>query len=302
MADHIKGLYEKYLAESSCIMPQAGLSFDEFCELANKMLAGAEHICIEDKSVGSGVLYYSLWQENGYQVCDVPVYGYCASSEKALSMLFCLLSDKLLKNGTTLFQIHLYAHDTQAQRSFSMMQFGYMSEKGVLNINDAEYISNDLWTVRTLSKEDIRENWRKIWDMTYGIVRHLQSAPVFYPGDEFTEEVYKEFYLDGETSVHAAFTPDDQMIGMIETNRESTWFIGEKLSSANVGEAYVVPSYRGSGAAQALLRYAAEYEKQRGAEYLWVEHGTANPNARGFWNKYFKTYQYELVRKIESLF
>lgn len=31
---------------------------------------------------------------------------------------------------------------------------------------------------------------------------------------------------------------------------------------------------------------------------MWVEHGTANPNARGFWKKYFKTYQYELVRTI----
>ncbi len=27
-------------------------------------------------------------------------------------------------------------------------------------------------------------------------------------------------------------------------------------------------------------------------------HGTANPNARGFWNKYFMTYQYEFVRTI----
>lgn len=33
---------------------------------------------------------------------------------------------------------------------------------------------------------------------------------------------------------------------------------------------------------------------------MWVEHGTANPNARGFWNKYFDTYRYELIREIKN--
>lgn len=37
-----------------------------------------------------------------------------------------------------------------------------------------------------------------------------------------------------------------------------------------------------------------------GYKYMWVEHGTANPNARGFWNKYFTTCHYELVRRVEQ--
>ena len=49
-----------------------------------------------------------------------------------------------------------------------------------------------------------------------------------------------------------------------------------------------------------LLQFVIEHEKQKDARYLWVGHGTANPNARGFWNKYFKTYQYELVRTIKK--
>lgn len=50
--------------------------------------------------------------------------------------------------------------------------------------------------------------------------------------------------------------------------------------------------------AEALLRYVEARAKCEGAEYMWVQHGTANPNARGFWNKYFSTYEYELVRTI----
>ena len=84
------------------------------------------------------------------------------------------------------------------------------------------------------------------------------------------------------------------MIGMIESNSESDMFDFQKT------KVYVTPKYRGSLLAKDLLYFAAEYEKKKGAEYLWVGHGTANPNARGFWNKYFATYQYQLVSTIEK--
>ena len=115
-----------------------------------------------------------------------------------------------------------------------------------------------------------------------------------------SEQVYKEFYMDSETKLHIALSKDDKIIGLIESNSESDSFAFPNTKSVNVGEVYVIPEYRGSSLSKDLLYFAVEYEKQKGAGYLWVGHGTANPNARGFWNKYFKTYQYELVRKIEK--
>lgn len=216
-----------------------------------------------------------------------------------LSKLFAKLADEVLKNGKTCFQIHLYAHDVEAQRLFSMMQFGFMSEKGVCRIEDTSENVESTYLIKTLTNDEILESWDEIWGMTAAIVDHLKKAPVFYPGEEFTEEVYKEFFLDADTELHVAYDSDNKMIGMIETNQESDSLISESVKSVNIGEAYVLPEYRGRSLAGELLRYASEYEKERGAKYLWVEHGTANPNARGFWNKYFNTYQYELVRKIE---
>lgn len=40
--------------------------------------------------------------------------------------------------------------------------------------------------------------------------------------------------------------------------------------------------------------------RNQGLNYLWVEHGTANPNARGFWNKYFITYCYTMIRYMDK--
>lgn len=42
--------------------------------------------------------------------------------------------------------------------------------------------------------------------------------------------------------------------------------------------------YRGTGLSETLLRFAEKRALEEGYKNMWVEHGTANPNARGFWN------------------
>ena len=177
---------------------------------------------------------------------------------------------------------------------------GGVNEQGRLEISEYSYHFNDAYTIKTLAKDEIEKRWDEIWELTNAIIKHLKQAPVFYPGYEFTEQVYKEFFMDSETKLHAALSKDNKIIGMIESNGESEVFSFQNIKSVNVGEVYVIPEYRGSSLSRDLLHYVMDYEKRKGAGYLWVGHGTANPNARGFWNKYFKTYQYELVRKIEK--
>ena len=288
MTAHTEKLYGKYLRECERVSVP-GMSREEFDAAIQVRLADMETLWTD-----GGAVYYRLWEEGGQRHCAVPVYGYWAASEKALSRLFTALAEKTAQK-TTVYHICLYAHDTEAQRLFSMLQFGTVAEKGIMRIGDAP--PGGPFAVKTLSKSEIAEDWNGLWDMTHAIVRHLQLSPVFYPGREFTEDVYREFYLDEDTHLHAVCTPEGERIGLIESNEEGCWFTGS-ATAANVGEAYVLPPYRGSGAAQSLLSYAAAWEKERGAEYLWVEHGTANPLARGFWGKYLKTFQYEMTREI----
>ncbi len=297
---YLQKLYEKYCKEESGKNGTALLTVEAFQELIEPRLARCKKVEINDGENGEGVLYYCLWEEDGLQFCATPVFGYYASSEKALSKLFMQLADAVMKEGDTLFQVNLYAHDLVAQRLFAMMQFGYMSEKGVCKIEGPSADKECPYQMKTLEKAEIQKNWKEIWGMTEAIVQHLKEAPVFYPGEEFTEEVYQEFFMDADTELHVAFDRQNRMIGMVETNQEPDEMIGTQVKSVNIGEIYVLPEYRGSALAKELLKYASEYERKRGANYLWVEHGTANPNARGFWNKYFETYAYELVRKIEK--
>lgn len=293
-------LYDKYQRESLIHAPKRGpMCVDEFRETYLPVLHSMQKVQV---SIGeeTGVLYYTLSEENGVRVCSVPAYGYYYTGEKTLYRLFTRLSERVMAGGDTLFRVHLYAHDRAAQTAFSMMQFGFMAEKGLAKTGQLAYCADRLFTVRTLTKKEITDRWNEVWGYTGAIVRHLQQAPVFYPGREFTEEVYRAFYMDEGTAVHAAFSETGKLLGIIETNCEPCPFLGLTASSANAGEIYVPPEWRKTGLSQALLAHAARYEEQRGNEYLWLEHGTANPNARGFWNRYFDTYEYELVREIRA--
>ena len=87
------------------------VAFELFKEKIRDKLCDMNSIVIDNGADEQGVLYYSLWSNDGIQTCNVPVYGYYASSEKTLSKLFCKLSDTVISNGDTKFQINLYAHD-----------------------------------------------------------------------------------------------------------------------------------------------------------------------------------------------
>lgn len=130
------------------------------------------------------------------------------------------------------------------------------------------------------------------------MIAHLQNSPVFYPGTEFTQDVYRGFFFDPDTTVYIA-EDNKKIIGLIQANPESDELMFAKSRAVNVGEAYVNLDYRGKGVAQALLSKLESDLVDKGITYDWVEHGTANPTARGFWNKYFDAFSYEMTRSVE---
>lgn len=261
---------------------------DAFRSLLGERLRGLLHV--EDEG---GVMYYAV--QNG--VCEVPVFGYRAASEKVLSRLFCRMADNALRGGSPMeFRINLYANDRAAQELFSKMQFGYMCEQGMLALRPAP---SGEFAIRTLNRDEITARWSEIWSLTHPLIDHLKQAPVFYPGKEFTEARYKAFFTDECTNLHVAEAADGALIGMIETNAETESLAVHPELTANVGDIYVLPIHRGSGLAQALLHHAVNHALSQGKTHLWVEHGTANPQARCFWSKYFHPYQYQLTRSIK---
>jgi len=294
-------LYNKYVSELKSFPGVDLMDKSSFGVYINDEMKDLKCCLVVDDEKVVGVLLYSYYEDGEKGYCNIPLYGYGAllDEEKYVSMLFQKLADALKAKSKVkeiLFSVNLYANDTKIQRLFSYMQFGFQAETCIkkIDVNTTNY----KYKIKALSKNELEVNWKQVWKLTEAIVNHLKESPIFYPGEEFTEELYHEFFTDEDTVVYAAFNDASEIIGIIETNAENKPFVFFKDKSANVGEIYVLPQYRGSGLASELLYFAEESVNKQGVSNLWVEHGTANPNARGFWNKYFDTYTYEMIRTI----
>lgn len=290
--------YQKYTKEAGHHGWLVKRTKQSFASFLKEKMHGMNGIVGVDSNHFCGFLLYS--QKGGQEVyCDIPTWGYGADSKNSVRIMGCLfqyLADKIVLDKKVRFSVRLYAHDEEAQKLFSLMQFGIQSEKGIRRIGKIEYTSK--YEIRELNKEEVRENWEKIWELLSCLIDHLRKSPVFYPCDEFTEGIYKEFFADSGTRVFAA-TDEDELIGLVEANLEGIWYLPPDTQILNVGEIYVKPEFRGKGTAQALLHCVDSELKVDGVDYEWVEHGTSNPTARGFWNKYFETFEYEFIRTIE---
>ncbi|MDO5156135.1 MAG: GNAT family N-acetyltransferase [Eubacteriales bacterium] len=179
---------------------------------------------------------------------------------------------------------------------FENINLQVIESKCIKELED-NYSALEGFDIKVLHKEEIERNWSEIWRATGSIIEHLKRAPVFYPADEFTEEIYNEYFMSEDLELIVAYK-DDTIAGIIEWNKEENEFMRKKGDSVNVGEAFVYPEYRRTGLSEKLLSFSEKRALAEGYKYMWVEHGTANPNARGFWDKYFYIYSYELVRTI----
>lgn len=289
--------YRKYCDEVFCHSFLTARTRQVFGSFLEQEFAKAKCLSAIENGECMGYILFYL-NESDERLCNIPVWGYGANNEKTMSYLFSKLAEHIVTDKTTGFSIHLYAHDIEIQRLFSYMQFGIICEKAVRRISKLEYTGRV--GVRKMGKGELVKRWDELWSLLSRLIDHLRKSPVFYPGKEFTESAYREFFSDEDTAVYIA-EDENKIVGLIEANCENYDFAFMDNASVNVGEAYVLPRYRGTQLARALLGCLENDLLKNRFQYDWVEHGTANPNARGFWNKYFETFEYEFIRKIEPL-
>lgn len=288
-------LYQKYKKHMSKLLPDYIESEKKFESRFATVLEEMNLIALNDSCLREGFLHYKLWTDE-FTHCHIPVFGYYAENEKTMLRLFQKLAETIVRDGMYDFSVNIYSDDVECLTAFHMMQFGNMSEHCVKILEDKN-LPPDSFKIKILDKQEIEKNWNEIWKATENIITHLKRSPVFYPGTEFTEDVYHNYFMSDTLELIVAFE-NDRFAGIIEWNTENCNLIGNEKCSANVGEVFVYPEYRGTGLSEKLLRFAESRAMAEGYKYMWVEHGTANPNARGFWNKYFTTCHYELVRRI----
>ena len=290
-------LYYTYLKE---MQHQRGIprySRAAFEEFLRERVASCRVTELTDCGRVVALLIYETGESPSGAWLDVPVYGYHYVAIRDLSVLFGqVLRDNVRRTTTVTFSA--YAHDTAAHRYLMLTRFGACMEYCVRKLSRIAGV-NRTCTVSALTKAEIAEHWEEIWALLDLMLTHLKDSPVFYFGDEFSEESYREFFMEEELTVFAARDGDGRIVGLIESNAEKEDFLLNRRPAYNISEAVVYEPYRRTGVAEALLACCERDLKKRNIPYSWVNHGTVNPNAMGFWDKYFTPYRLDFERTIE---
>jgi ribosomal protein S18 acetylase RimI-like enzyme len=233
-----------------------------------------------------------------------PLCGYGISKEydrgKIASLLFQHASEMLCKKGVGFYNITVYAHDIEVITSYVLNNFGILCTDEIRMVDSPicpEPIGK--YTYEEMLKEEIIQKKEQILKLWCGLVQHLSTGPTYYPGDEFTDDVFLEYIQDENTRLFVA-KDHENIIGMMDVSKDGNNFVSRENDTMNVSDLYFKAEYRGQQAAEELLLHVNNTLKKEGVKRLWVEHGTTNPTAQRFWGKYFNKFTYTLTREIDE--
>jgi len=240
----------------------------------------------------------------GYKKVYSPIYGYGIKKGidrgKIASLLFQHASENLLKLKVKGFEVKIYTHDIEVLSSFVLNQFGILCTDAIKNI-DTPFCDTNINNLNCFefSKHDMllhKESLLKLWR---DLANHLQASPTYYYGEEFTDDAYWEYINDINTRLFVAMD-EGEIIGVLDASCDGNCFANSDKYTINVGDLYLKSTYRGNNIAQELLQHVSNVLKKENYKRLWVEHGTTNPNAQRFWDRYFSRFTYTLTRNIDE--
>ena len=242
--------------------------------------------------------------ESGFNSAVSPLFCYGVRHDDRGTVIGKLFQDtaaELCENYVQNIQVNVYAHDTEVLWMYIMSSFAMDVTEVIKDVNSPpESKSGSKFICREVLKTELVNYRNDIIELYRDLINHLRVSPVFYHCKYFLpiENRFDDFYAEG-LRLFAAFD-GDKLIGMIASEPVDIAMFAHDPESRCMGDVFVKPDYRGLGAGIELLRFASEELKKDGIRRLFVTHGTINPNARGFWDKYFTNYSYSMTRSIDS--
>lgn len=264
-------------------------------------------MAIDDNKLIAYLAFGNIHKTQDARIMSVssPIHGYgigIKNRGKLSSILFQCASEKLCKNKVGQYQVTLYAHDIEVISSYALNQFGILCTDTIRDCNKPiidNIITNENIQYKELNTLEIKNYENQLLCLYRKLVKHLQMSPIYYPGREFSDKLYLDYIRSNDIHIFVAIHKD-KIIGMIDASNDGNNFISNEIDTFNLGSLYLDQEYRGKNIAKELLSFTNDTLKKIGAKRLWVEHGTANPTARGFWDTYFDNFTYTLTREIDS--
>lgn len=248
--------------------------------------------------------YLSFWGGINRQFGDVkgsfsPMFANAYEGEnrgKIASLLFQHASEEMIKEEILSYAICVYSHDTEVMTALTMNGFGIRCSDAIRNIDKPLNIQINI----DYSYEEIHYNKAGcLLSLKNSLARHMRKSPTYFPNEEFSEESFIEMCYKRQSRFFVA-KDKSEIIGYFEIKNEGETFITEEPGYLHICGAYLKENYRGKNILQNLLSFVLETLKNDGIKRLGVDFETINPTALRFWKKYFDSYTYSFVRRIDE--
>ncbi|MCM1988589.1 GNAT family N-acetyltransferase [Oceanirhabdus seepicola] len=242
--------------------------------------------------------------EQGDKGATSPLFGYGIRSENravTIGKLFQYVAKELCEKYAQSLRINIYAHDIEVLQTYIMSSFSMDVTDVIRDVTEPFELNKcQDYIFKELNKEELKFYRSDIMEFYRGSINHLRMSPVFYHCRYFLplEDRFDDFLSD-DMRIFAAFD-GNKLIGMIDSEPGRDAFITGGKGTVCMGDVFLNPDYRGRGIASQMLKYANDKLKECGIKTICVTHGTINPTARGFWDKYFQNYSYTMTRQIDS--
>lgn len=223
--------------------------------------------------------------------------AYCGESrDKIASLLFQYTSEEMTKEEILSYAICLYSHDVKIIKSLTLNGFGIRCSDAIRNVNkplnikiNTEYSYDEIY----YGEEGC------LLALSNSLVRHMRKSPTYFPKEELSEEEFTKRCHNRQSRFFIA-KDKSEIIGYLEIANEGETFVTGEPDYLHICGAYLKEDYRGENIIQSLLSFVIEILKKDGIKRLGVDFETINPAASRFWGKYFDSYTYSLVRRIDE--
>lgn len=207
---------------------------------------------------------------------------------------------KWVKEGILSHAIACYAHDKAVVNTFFYQGFGLRCIDAIREMEDIQI--NTLVSLKDTIDfqymEIPRTDWSMLLELNNSLIDHIGNSPVFMKFPPMSEE---EFLHKNSGNIrYYGIKDNERYIAYIKITDEGENFATFDSTMRNICGAFCMPEYRGLGIYQKLLSYLITSLKNEGYARLGVDFESFNPNARGFWLKYFTEYTNSLVRRIDD--
>ncbi|MCO5217016.1 MAG: GNAT family N-acetyltransferase [Thermomicrobiales bacterium] len=216
-------------------------------------------------------------------------------ADRIFTEMLTALAEMPVLAGVDTMAVSICPHHRDHLASASLNGFGIRCSDAVQDIDALPMPTNEF------PYEISEVHWRdavSIIEAKRSLAEHLTKSPVYMEYFDFSPE-FVAWKSEQRQSVHLVARDGDHIIGFIEATLEGENYLTNHPQMRNICGAGVLPQYRGQGIMRELLARLAERYRPEGIITLGVDYETMNPNARGFWERYFVPYTRSGERRFD---